>query len=176
MAPLPEGEDEHDYQDRFLAVHKGAYYVEFDDFLCFVLDPLRAVRYIGGFGEMSWVDAPAFVAADADIVANSSRDAVEHMNADHAEAVLTMARAFAGLPTATSATMLGLDRYGFDVLAEMPDGKRRSRVAFDPPLDDAGAIRARVVALVSKARGKLESQLSTNNQTTDNRSTNKNNK
>ena len=107
---------------------------------------------------MSWVDAPAFLAATADIIANSSQGAVAHMNADHAAAVLTMVRAFAGLPAATSATMLSLDRFGFDVLAEMPDGKRRSRVGFDPPLDDVGAIRERVVALVSEARCKLESQ------------------
>ena len=94
----------------------------------------------------------------AEVLAESSQGAVEHMNADHAAAVLTMVRAFAGLPAATSATMLNLDRFGFDVLAEMPDGKRRSRVGFDPPLDGVGAIRERVVALVSEARCKLESQ------------------
>jgi hypothetical protein len=41
-------------EEGFLANHPGAYYVEFDDFSCYRLE-IEAIRYIGGFGEMSWV-------------------------------------------------------------------------------------------------------------------------
>ena len=144
-----------EYQRRFLLAHPGAFYVEFEDFLCFRLE-ISAVRFIGGFGEMSWVTPAAFLAAEADAVANGSAGAVAHMNADHADAVLLMARTFGGVGGARSATILALDKYGFDVLAEMTDGKRRTRVSFDPPLESAGdSIRQRVVSMTEEARTKL---------------------
>ena len=59
------------------------------------------------------------VAADpvvADIEA--VKRAVEHCNADHADAVLEMSRAFTGLSGIQKAVMLSNDQYGFDVLCE----------------------------------------------------------
>ena len=78
-----------DYQAVFLKNHPGAYYVEFNDFHCYRLE-YAAIRYIGGFGEMSWVDATGYSGCDWDPVANGSAHAVEHMNEDHAHHVLLM--------------------------------------------------------------------------------------
>ena len=113
-------------KDAFLSVHPSASYVHFDDFLCFELS-VKSIRYIGGFGEMSWVTGQDFASAECDPVAadvSSAKSAVDHCNDDHADAVLDMAKAFAGLPLAGKATMLSVDRYGFDVLCQMPDGLR----------------------------------------------------
>ena len=110
----------------FLLAHPNASYVHFDDFLCFEL-AVKSIRYIGGFGEMSWVAGKDFASSEFDPVAadvDAAKAAVDHCNEDHADAVLDMARAFAGLPLAGKATMLSVDRYGFDVLCQMPDGLR----------------------------------------------------
>lgn len=120
----------------FLRVHPEAFYVDFEDFLCMRMT-VTAVRYIGGFGEMSWVPPHDFEAAPVDPIAADAAavaSAVEHMNADHAEATLLMVQKLGGLPDALEASVLSFDRYGFDVLAETAEGPRRTRIGFPEPL------------------------------------------
>lgn len=141
-------------KEAFLAAHPGAQYVHYDDFLCLELR-VCSIRYIGGFGEMSWVDGDDFSRAEADPVAidtAAATAAVEHCNADHADAVLEMAQALSGLHEAKKATMLTVDRYGFDVLCEMPDGLRRSRVEFSQRLDSGDSLRKAMVDTTQRAR------------------------
>jgi len=60
--PVPEAERE-PARAAFLAAHPdAAAYAGFADFAFFRLDPV-AVRYVGGFGRMSWVSADAYRAA-----------------------------------------------------------------------------------------------------------------
>eukprot|EP00435_Cladocopium_sp_Y103_P011117 s5442_g2.t2 len=63
------------------------------------------------------------VVADVEAV----KRAVEHCNADHADAVLEMSRAFTGLSGIQKAVMLSIDQYGFDVLCETQAGPVQSR-------------------------------------------------
>ncbi len=59
---VPEG-DVADARARFLATHaSAAQYVDFADFAFYRLEP-EALRYVGGFGRMSWVTAEAYRAA-----------------------------------------------------------------------------------------------------------------
>lgn len=141
----------------FLANHPAAYYVEFNDFHFYQLD-IKEIRFIKGFGSMSWVDSRAFYEAEVDYVANNSSFAVSHMNNDHSSDVLKMTQILGGLPKAKSATILSLDRYGFDVLAIMPDGKRRTRIGFEKRLSDPEEIREAIVLLSKKAREIIESK------------------
>merc|ERR1740121_261210 len=113
------------------------------------------LRYIGGFGEMSWVAGTSFGEATPDIVATGSRGAVEHMNEDHKDATLVMTQAYGGLPESTDATMLSLDRHGFEVLAITPNGRRRTRVPFQPTLSAVEDIRPAVMKLTQDGRIKL---------------------
>jgi len=137
----------------FLARHPRAYYVDFDDFGCFVLKP-EAVRYIGGFGEMSWVPPLDFARAEPDAVAAAAGPAVEHMNADHKDATAAILRASVrGLEACESAAVLAIDRYGFEALAELPGGARRARVAFEQPLASPAEVKDAIVGLLKKARG-----------------------
>jgi putative heme iron utilization protein len=141
----------------FLTTHPNAYYVNFDDFLCFEF-AVHSVRYIGGFGEMSWVGGDAFAKAEIDPIAADmagAADAVDHCNKDHADAVLQMAQAFSGLEEAEEATMLSVDRYGFDVLCSMPDGLRRSRVEFSQRLEAGGSLRVAMMDTTQRARDVL---------------------
>lgn len=152
-AAVPE-EDKASARSTFLSQQPSAsYYVDFGDFSFYRLEPV-ALRYVGGFGRMSWVSADDYRVAEADPLAPAAHGILKHMNDDHASAVLAYATALAGLPAATSATMTAVDRYGFEIAAATPDGPRAARLAFDEPVATSDEVRRAMVALVKRAREK----------------------
>lgn len=129
-------------------------YVEFPDFGWWRLS-IEAARYVGGFGHMSWVTGTQIAEATADPVLADSTGAVDHMNTDHAEAVLDMARWIAGIGAATGARVHSIDRHGMTVYADLRDGATlaTARIAFpDAPLGSPDEVRAAVVSLARRAR------------------------
>jgi heme iron utilization protein len=140
----------------FLAAHPdAAQYASFKDFSYYRLEPI-ALRYVGGFGRMSWVSVDEYVAAEPDPLAPHVNGILEHMNTDHADAVLTYARAFAGIMDSGSARMTGVDRYGFDLTIDTPGGGTNARIAFDTPVRTTEEVRIALVKLVKAARKALE--------------------
>ncbi|HEV3365731.1 MAG TPA: DUF2470 domain-containing protein, partial [Acidimicrobiia bacterium] len=94
----------------------SAYYIDFGDFSFWRLE-VCSVRYVGGYGRMSWVEAADYAAAEADPLAGEAAAGIlEHMNADHADSLVLMARVLGGRPGATDAVMTAVDRYGFDMV------------------------------------------------------------
>jgi putative heme iron utilization protein len=141
---------------RFLAEHPTAEsYVAFGDFGWWRLEP-DSVRFVGGYGRMSWVDIDAYKHVQPDPLAPHGDAIMAHINTDHADANLACARALAGIPHATSARMVAVDRLGFDLLASTPDGLQPARVNFDEPVDTPDAVRKAVVALLGRARALLD--------------------
>lgn len=142
-------------RDTFLAAHPSAsYYVDFKDFGFWRLEPV-SVRYIGGFGRMSWVPGEDYRRASPDPLAPAAAGILAHMNQDHADALLAYARALAGVPEATKATMTAVDRYGFEMSVEAPDGPSAARLAFPAPLSTPDEVRKAMVAMVKDARSRL---------------------
>jgi heme iron utilization protein len=142
-------------REAFLATHpSAAYYVDFEDFDFFELR-LEAVRYIGGYGRMSWVEASDFREATVDPIARSAARILEHMNEDHAAALLSYARALTRAKDAQKATMTAVDRHGFEMTVTTPQGIGPARIAFDAPLISAEDARVKLVALVRKAEALL---------------------
>lgn len=137
-----------------LAVHPGASdYRDWSDFGWWRLAIVTA-RYVGGFGTMSWVDGAAIARARPDPVIPHAAEAVAHMNADHADANVAIARRLAGLTDASAARVRDIDRHGVTLYVDVPDGLAVARVAYDGgPLDDPAQVRAAVVALTQRARG-----------------------
>jgi putative heme iron utilization protein len=139
----------------FLAVHpNAAYYADFRDFAFWNLR-VNAIRYIGGYGRMSWISQEDWQAAEADPLAPHAAGAIAHMNADHADAMLLYCKAFSKAIDVTSATMTGVDRYGFDMSVKTPEGPRPVRVAFARPVRTPEEVRAMLVAMVTEAKSRL---------------------
>ena len=139
----------------YLERHPGAeLYADFRDFHFWRL-AVREVRYIGGFGRMSWVDAQAFSVAQPDPLAVHAEGIVSHMNDDHADANLSYARAFTRANDATAARMTAVDRYGFDLMVDTPKGSKPARLAFDNEALTPTDARRELVALVQAARRQL---------------------
>jgi putative heme iron utilization protein len=137
--------------------HPEAFYSEFADFRLYRLE-VAAVRYVGGFGRMSWVGAPTYRQAEADPLHPHARRIIDHMNDDHADALVLFCTVLAGHPDTGWARMARVDRYGFDVLAAASeaaydaDERRAVRMVFEQPCDTPESVRAAMVALVGRTR------------------------
>jgi putative heme iron utilization protein len=139
-------------RETFLAQQpSSSYYVDFKDFAFFRLEP-SSLRYVGGFGRMSWVSAEDYRLAEPDPLASAAAGILTHMNGDHADAVLAYAKKLAGIGDATSATMTAVDRYGFELAAVTASGPRAARLAFDAPVATSDEVRRAMIALVARAR------------------------
>jgi putative heme iron utilization protein len=140
-------------REAYLAANPSAgYYIDFGDFAFFRLD-VEHLRYVGGYGRMSWVDAASYAAAAADPLAGATAAGIiEHMNADHREAQMLFCTRLLGLADTTAASMTSVDRYGFDMVAERPSGRLAVRLGFPAPCDDGTAVRQAMVSLVADAR------------------------
>ncbi|MDQ1514525.1 MAG: hypothetical protein QOE80_355, partial [Actinomycetota bacterium] len=140
-------------RDRYLAANPAsAYYIDFGDFSFWRLE-VRSVRYVGGYGRMSWVEAGDYAAAEADPLAGEPAVGIlEHMNADHGDSLVLMARVLGGRDDALEAVMTAVDRYGFDVVVGGPSGRAALRLGFDEPVATAAAVRPAMVRLVERAR------------------------
>jgi heme iron utilization protein len=81
--------------------------------------------------------------------------AIDHMNADHADAVLAYAQGLAGLRWAEQARLIALDSGGMTLEAMSGERREQARIAFDAPVIDGEALRRATVELARRARDKL---------------------
>ncbi len=129
MTPVAEA-DRSLARDRYLASNPAAsYYIDFGDFAFYRLD-VESIRYVGGYGRMSWVDADVYAAAEPDPLAAATAGIIAHMNADHVDAQVLFCRHLLGRPETTDASMSAVDRYGFEMIAISPADVPRSASAF----------------------------------------------
>ena len=73
------------------------------------------------------------------------------MNADHEDALILLARTFAGIET-QEATMAAVDRLGFHVRLKTQDGMRGARIAFLREVSGQADTRKVLVEMVQQAR------------------------
>jgi putative heme iron utilization protein len=142
-------------RDRYLAANPAAeYYIDFGDFAFYRLT-VRSIRYVGGYGRMSWVDPAAYACAEPDPLVDAAAGIIEHMNADHADAQVLFCRYFARRPDTTAASMSAVDRYGFEMIAVSDAGRAAVRLAFPDECATGEHVRAAMVAMVREARAAL---------------------
>jgi putative heme iron utilization protein len=152
----PVGDEDRDVaRDRYLEANPAAsYYIDFGDFT-FLRLTVDHVRYVGGYGRMSWVDAAAYHAAQPDPLADAAAGIIAHMNEDHADAQVLFCRHFAGLDDTNEASMSAVDRYGFDMIAVSAEHRTPVRLAFPGECTTGDEVRRAMVAMVAEARTAL---------------------
>jgi len=139
-------------RDRYLDANPAAaYYIEFGDFDFYRLT-VESIRYVGGYGRMSWVEPEQYALAEPDPLVGAAPGIIEHMNDDHADAQVLFCRHFARRPDTTSASMSAVDRYGFEMIAVSDAGRAAVRLAFPTECLTATAVREAMVAMVQEAR------------------------
>jgi heme iron utilization protein len=109
------------------------------------------VYYVGGFGVMGWVSASKYYDGKPDPLAEVAADIVQHMNADHGDALRLLARACAGIES-QDAVMTSVDRLGFHVRLKTADGPRGARIAFSREVGSPAEARSVLTEMVAQAR------------------------
>lgn len=141
----------HPVRAEYLERHANARsWVDFDDFAFYSMDVLD-IYYVAGFGAMGWVEAHDYAAAAPDPLADVEGAIVSHMNADHADALVTYCQHYAGV-AAESATMTAVDRLGFRLRARCGDRLQGVRVNFPLEVRSSEQARKVLVGMLRDAR------------------------
>jgi len=126
------------------------YWVDFEDFSFYRMDVVD-VYYVGGFGVMGWIPASEYDRAHPDPLADAAGEILQHMNTDHKDALILLAREFAGIE-AQAAGMTSVDRLGFHLRLETREGMRGTRIAFLREAGNPSEARKVLVEMVHQAR------------------------
>jgi len=140
-------------RDVYLARHPNAvHWVDFDDFAFWRLD-VADVYFVGGFGAMDWLTVSGYEAARPDPLADAVPGIIEHMNRDHADALVLYARMLGGL-AAQAAEMVAVDRLGFKLRVRAADGLHGCRIAFPREAASAEQCRAVLIEMLADLRSR----------------------
>lgn len=126
-------------------------YFQMHDFTFYRIRPV-AIRYIGGFGRIHWVDVAHYSVATYPLIAQEI-DVIEHMNVDHAETMRLYCQ-HVHQRSVLDVKMLGIDCDGFDVSA---DGETL-RFDFPESVLDAQQARAALVELARLSKQAISTQ------------------
>ena len=107
---------------------------------------------------MSWVESSDWSGAESDPIAPFAQDIIDHMNDDHADIMVLYCRELSKAVDTTEATMVGVDRYGFEMSAVTGEGPRPIRLGFSRPVSSALEIREEMVALAKQVRSSAGSE------------------
>ena len=102
---------------------------------------------------MGWVEAGDYEHANADPLAEAAPGILAHMNADHVDAMILLARSHAAIE-ATEATMTSVDRLGFSLRLKTTDGVKVARINFLREVATSQDTRAVLVEMVRQARAR----------------------
>jgi putative heme iron utilization protein len=148
----PEGARESAAHAACLAAMKSAkVFAEFGDVSLWTLE-IERVRWVGGYGTMGSASAEDYLAAAADPTAERAAHAVEHLNEDHADALLLMVQQLGGYPDAVRAQCTSIDRHGLDLAVFTPRGVAPIRIGFAQPATEPDGLRGATVELTKRAR------------------------
>jgi len=131
---------------RYLRIFPEAVtYFELHDFSFYRIRPV-AIRYIGGFGKIHWIDMKNYSVQPYPLIEQESQ-VVAHMNMDHLETMRNFCHHYHQFQ-ALEVEMLCIDIDGFDVRA---DGAVL-RFDFAQPVTDAQQARAALVEMARASR------------------------
>ena len=152
VLPVPEPEVS-EARKLYLARYANSkYWVDFEDFSFYRMDVVD-VYYVGGFGVMGWVAASEYSHGQPDPLADAATEIIQHVNADHADALILLARTFAGMES-QEASMTSVDRLGFQVRLKTQEGVRGARIAFLREVRNPSEARNVLIEMVAQARQK----------------------
>lgn len=134
----------------YLAAHPASrHWVDFPDFNFYRLQPVD-LYYVGGFGVMGWVDANEYAGAAADPLAPFASGILDHMNADHMDSMILLARRHAGME-ATEAAMTSVARLGFTLRLRTGDSMKGTRINFRREVRTPQDTRQELIEMVRHA-------------------------
>jgi len=145
------GAEAPDVRAAYLARHpNAAYWVDFEDFGFHRLE-VADIYFVGGFAAMDWVEADAYLTARPDPLADAAVGIIEHMNKDHADALVTFARVLARTE-ADEASMVAVDRLGFKLRIKSGPRLHSARIPFPREVTTPQETRVVLIEMLRDAR------------------------
>lgn len=141
--------EDHRRRDRFVRHHPSAsIYAGFRDFHLYRMTAVRA-HLVAGFGRIDWIEADdlLYPRGAAEWLRAAEPEILQHMNADHGDALDLYAQHLLGL-SGSGWQIAGIDPEGCDL---RHDGAR-ARLDFPAPVTDLPAVRQTFAALAQSAR------------------------
>jgi putative heme iron utilization protein len=80
---------------------------------------------------------------------------VDHMNRDHADAVLHYVQFFGATPLATAATLIAIDSDAMYIDAHLNGQLKKVTIGFDQPIHDSATARKVLIKMARQARDAL---------------------
>jgi putative heme iron utilization protein len=138
-------------RELYLSRYENAnFWQGYADFAYYRLE-VEGVYFIGGFGVMGWISAESYGVAQPDPLAESASGIIQHMNADHAEALRLIVRHYLGEAT-DEAAMTAVDRLGFHLRLKSGDRVYGKRVTFLREVTNSDDARGVLIEMVRLAR------------------------
>ena len=150
-AEEPRTEDVAIFRRRYLNAHPSAdAFVDFKDFSFFRIKPAGA-HLVAGFGRIVDLKPEQLLTdiSDAEALLEAEQGAIDHMNADHRDAMNLSATRLVGAEAADWSCS-GCDPDGMDMQA----GTRTLRLEFPERVTSGAALRKMLVRLAGEARAK----------------------
>ncbi len=140
------------YEKRF----PGSINYEIAHNFVFMLGEPYKIRWIGGFGDMTWVDGKAFCEAELDSIIYHSMDIIDHMNSDHRDALIDYVRAFSDYkPDKAEVQMTKIDATTFSLAVKTPKGRKDLTLKLPQRIETPEEARSTLIKLLKQAREKL---------------------
>jgi putative heme iron utilization protein len=134
----PVAESDSVVRERYFRYFPSArQYEQTHDFAFFRLEPVR-IRFIGGFGQIYWVEPGEFMTKNP-FSSQQELRIIDHMNKDHADALRHYA---SGVP----AVMIGIDAEGFDLRGD----EKKLRLEFESPVGNMEQARQALIAMAKR--------------------------
>lgn len=151
VGQVEDGEAGANVRDRYLSRHPNArYWVDYPDF-SFRRLTVEEAYFVGGFGVMGWVEGPDYREARPDPLLDEADGIVRHVNEDHPDALLLLARE-AGVEDVEEVRMTRVDRLGFHLRVRTAERVRGLRLGFPEEARTSEAVREAMVFMVRRAR------------------------
>jgi len=139
--------------DEEMAERYYRYFPESRDFhrthdFSFYTITLKRLRYIGGFGQIHWVEPDNFL-SEAPFSHADENGMIEHMNHDHLEAIQHYCELFnIEIDADNPATLIGIDANGFHLIS----ANKINRIEFEQAVTNAMEVRTALVELARKPK------------------------
>lgn len=162
-ALIKSDEDKAKARELYLAKHpNSAVWIDFGDFHWYKLS-VEKIRFVGGFARAGSVSADEYKAATPDPISQFSGPVAKHMNDDHTDAIIAMAKTVPGVgeDKLIDAQIVSMDSLGMYIKVEREVGVPKQfkfRLPFPRAAENRGDVKVLIMELTQAAAATATSE------------------
>jgi putative heme iron utilization protein len=136
-------------QERFEARFPGSIQYEIAHNFLFLRGTAQRIRWIGGFGDIHWIDAVKFQEEQFDSVAYHAHEIIEHMHIDHLDALVLLANRYGKTLVAKhEVSMVAINAEALVLQVKRGNQFERITIPFAAPATNMDDARVRLIELL----------------------------